>query len=257
MLVGVSAKGKNAVPTRYPLRQLRLRPVFIAVLLVACGRSTLQIESDSQLSSDSGLPIKDDAGLGTKDDSGLGTKDDAGLGTKDDAGIGAIDSSPGTEDASTQDAGPGSEDSGADAQDSGADAQDSGPDAQDSGMLPEDAGAGDSGPGPQDAGVPGPDAGGILGCFVCAEQRCAPRVNACVSSPACVAEGTCDLDCLLGSGTGLGGVSSLSCFQSCVKDQQATRRLLAAVSCAFTMCPNECLGALTPPAGGAGSPPVP
>jgi hypothetical protein len=249
----------NPVPTRYPLRHLGLRPVLLAVILVACGRSTLQLESDGQTSSDSGLPTnddaglgtnddaglgtKDDAGLGTKEDSGLGTKEDGGLGTKDDAGIGAKDSGAGTEDASTEDAGPGS--------------ADSGPDAQDSGPVPGDSGTGDSGPGPQDAGVPGPDAGGILGCFACAEQRCAPTVNACLSSPACVDEGTCDLDCLVGSGKGAGGVSPLSCFQSCVKDQQATQRLFAAVSCAFTMCPKECRGALTSLGGGTASPLVP
>jgi hypothetical protein len=232
------------VPTRYPLRQLHIVPV-LAVLLVACGRSTLQDATDTLQVSDSGLPTKDDAGLGTKDDAGLGTKDDAGLGTKDDAGIGAMDSSVGAEDASVQDAGSGTEDSGPGGQDSGPGSQDSG--AQDSGSGSQDSGTGSQDAGPEDAGMPGPDAGGILGCFVCAEQRCAPRVNACLSSPACVEEGTCDLDCLAGSGSGSGG---LGCFQSCVKDRQATQRLLAAVRCAFTLCPTECFGALTSPAAG-------
>jgi hypothetical protein len=226
------------VPTRYPFRQLRIGPTLVALVLVACGRSTLQDANDTLQVSDSGLPTKDDAGLGTKDDSGLGTKDGSGLGTKDDAGLGVMDSGPGAEDATTQDAGPGTEDAGPGGQDSGSGLQDSGSGSQDSG--PGDSGPGDSGPGdsgPEDAGMPGPDAGGIVGCFVCAEQRCAPRVNACLSSPACVEEGTCDLDCLAGSGGG-----GLNCFQSCAKDPRTTQRLLAAVRCAFTMCPTECLG---------------
>jgi hypothetical protein len=219
---------------------LHMGPVLVAVLLVACGRSTLQSANDTLEVSDSGLPTKDDAGLGTKDDAGLGTKDDAGLGTKDDAGLGIKDSGPGADDTSVDDAGPGTEDSGPATGDSGPATGDSGPATGDSG--------------PEDAGMPGvPDAGGILGCFTCAEQRCAPRLNACLGSPACVEEGTCDLNCLIGSGAGTGGLGGLNpgCFQSCVKDQQATRRLLAAVSCAFTLCPGECLGALTPSAVGS------
>jgi hypothetical protein len=234
------------MPTRYPLRQvLHLGPVLVAVLLVACGRSTLQPVNDTLEVSDSGLPTKDDSGLGTKDDSGLGTKDDAGLGTKDDAGLGTKDSGLGADDAGMGDAGPGTEDSGPGIKDAGSGTEDSGP------------GTEDAGPGPEDAGMPGvPDAGGILGCFACAEQRCAPRVNACVSSPACVEEGTCDLNCLIGSGRGPGGFGGFNptCFQSCVKDQQTTRRLLAAVSCAFALCQKDCLGALTPLVGGGSGP---
>ena len=122
--------------------------------------------------------------------------------------------------------------------------QDSGSGSQDSGSGSQDSGPGDSGP--EDAGMPGPDAGGILGCFVCAQQRCAPRVNACASSPACVEESTCDLNCLAGSGGGATGFGGLNCFQSCVKDLRANQRLLAAVRCAFTMCPTECAGVLVP-----------
>ena len=48
------------------------------------------------------------------------------------------------------------------------------------------------------------DAGGIVGCFACAEDSCGTQVNACVGSPACVEEGTCDLMCLGGGTTGGG-----------------------------------------------------
>lgn len=127
-------------------------------------------------------------------------------------------------------------------------------------------------------GLPGlsADAGGIVGCFACAEDSCGTQVNACVGSPACVEEGTCDLMCLGGGTTGggladggttggglaggglaggglagLGGLN-LSCFQSCTKDQQASQELLTAVTCTFGSCGTQCLSALGGAGGGLG-----
>jgi hypothetical protein len=249
------------MPTHYPLHPLRhvlcAGPALVAVLLVACGRTPLDSGVVALDVSDSGgLPTKPgDSGLGTKDDdSGLGTKDagegfkDSGLGTKDDSGLGTQDSGPGTEDAAPTDAGPGTEDGGPGTPDSGPGTQDAGPGTPDSGP-----GTVDSGPGTQDSGAGTPDAGGgIVSCFACAEQRCGTRVNSCIASPKCVAEGECDLACLDTSGAGTNGLLNPRCFQSCTKDLLANQELLAAVSCAFTFCPKECVSALDPFLGGGG-----
>jgi hypothetical protein len=257
------------MPAHYPLRHvLCVGPALVAVLLVACGRTPLEPDVEALDVSDSGgLPTKPlDAGQGTKgdDDSGLGTKDDAGvgikdsgLGTKDDSGLGTEDSGSGTEDSGpvTEDAGPGTEDSGPGTEDASPGPQDAGPGSQDSGSGTPDSGPGtvDSGRGGEDSGTGSPDAGsGIVACFACAEQQCGTRVNACVGSPACVAEGECDLGCLTGSGKGAIGVLNPRCFQSCTKDLLANQELLSAVSCAFSACPKECVSALDPFLGGAG-----
>jgi hypothetical protein len=234
------------MPSRYPLRRvLCVAPALVAVILVACGgRGSLDPgvealapaidESDAGLPTkplDAGLGTKDDSGLGTKDDSGLGTKDDSGVGTKDDSGLGTEDAGTGTDDAGpTNDSGPGTNDSGAD---------DSGPGTNDSGTS-------DSGPGTNDSGTSGTDAGGTDACFACAEQKCGKQTNACISSPACVKEGECDLACL---GHGLNPL----CFESCTKNRVANQELLSAVSCAFTFCPKECLGDLASFGVGAGA----
>jgi hypothetical protein len=260
-------KGKIPMPVHYPLRHLLcVGPAVVAVLLVACGRSPLDANVVALDVPDSGgLPTKpvDDSGLGTKgDDSGLGTKDDdSGLGAKD-AGEGIKDSGLGTND-----------DSGLGAEDSGPVPGDAGPAPQDAGPAPQDAGPGDAGPGTPDAGPGTPDSGtgaadagsgedsgtgtpdaggGIFACFSCAEQRCGKRVNSCVGSPACVAEGECDLACLTGSGKGAFGGLNAQCLQSCTKDLLANQELLSAVSCAFTFCPTECVSALDPFLGGSG-----
>ncbi len=253
-------KGKIPMPGHYPLgHALCVVPAAIAVLLVACGRSPLDEANvvAFDVPDSGGLPTKpvDDSGLGTKDDdSGLGAKDagleakDSGLGTKDDSGPGAEDSGPVPEDAgpSPQDAGPAPQDAGP--ADAGSGTPDAGPGTPDSGTGPVDAGSGgvDSGMGTPDAG------GGILACFACAEQRCGKRVNSCVGSPACVAEGECDLACLSGSGKGAFGIPNAQCFQSCTRDLLANQELLSAVSCAFTFCPTECVSALDPFLGGGG-----
>jgi hypothetical protein len=248
------------MPAHYPLRHvLCVGPALVAVLLVACGRTPLEPDVEALDVSDSGgLPTKPlDAGQGTKnDDSGLGTKDagvgikDSGLGTKDDSGLDTEDSG-----SAMDDAGPGTEDSGPGPQDAGPGPQDAGPGSQDSGAGTPDSGPGtvDSGPGGEDSGTGSPDGGsGIVTCFACAEQRCGTRVNSCADSPACVAEGECDLGCLAGSGKGAIGALNPHCFQSCTKDLLANQELLSAVSCAFTACPKECVSALDPFLGGAG-----
>jgi hypothetical protein len=232
-------------------QMLRAGPALVAVLLVACGRSPLESDDVTLDATDSGgLPTKTlDAGIDEKD-SGLGTKDD-------DSGLDTKDSGPGFEDAgpATSDAGPGTVDAGPVAPDAGPGTVDAGPVTPDAGPGAVDAGpVADAGPGTIDAGAP--DAGGILGCLDCAGQKCGPRVNACVSSSACIAEGMCDRSCLTGSGSGRGpgafGGLNFRCFESCTKDQQANQELLQAVSCAFASCPQECLGALTPFTGGGG-----
>jgi hypothetical protein len=251
------------MPTHHPLRQvLFLAPALVAVVLVACGRSPLDASDDlvdtpdASAGDDSGgLPTKPiDGGVDTKD-AGLGTKD-AGLGTKD-SGLGTQDaetedaetldaetldaetpdSGPGMGDAGAPplDAGPGS-DSGSGTIDSGSGTIDSGPGTGDGGPGSQDSGPGTSEGGTEDAGAP--DAGGVLGCFACAEERCAKPVNACLGSSACVEEGTCDLACL-------GAPFNPLCFESCAKNQRATQELLSAVSCAFSVCPQQCLSVLT------------
>lgn len=249
------------MPAHYPLRHiLCVGPALVAVLLVACGRTPLEPDVEALDVSDSGgLPTKPlDAGQGTKDDdSGLGTKDDAGvgikdsgLGTKDDSGLDTDDSGAGTEDS-----GPAMEDAGPGAEDAAPAPRDAGPGSLDSGSGPSDSGPEtvDSGPGGEDSGAGSPDGGsGIVACLACAEQRCGAHVNACVGSPACVAESECDLGCLTGSGKGAIGVLNPRCFQSCTKDLLANQELLSAVSCAFTACSKECVSALNPFLGGAG-----
>ncbi len=97
-----------------------------------------------------------------------------------------------------------------------------------------------------------PDAGGVDPCFACAEDRCGTLTSACLGSPACVEESQCNLTCLGNSvgvaGEGAWGFRGLECFESCAKDAQASQHMLAAVTCAFTLCPKECL----PPSGGGG-----
>jgi hypothetical protein len=171
--------------------------------------------ADESIAVDGGLPTKgDDAGVGTKDDSGLGTKDDSGLGTKDDSGLGTND-------------------------DGG-----TGMTGEDSGTTTEDSGSGTV-----DAGMPG---GGMGACFACAEQRgCKLQVNACVASPACAEEGTCDQACF-----GSFGVVNPHCIQSCTTNLRATEDLLAAVTCGFRVCPRECLLPLISCGGDAGAAPM-
>ncbi len=158
---------------------------------------------------------------------------------------------------------------------------DAGAKPADAGMSAKDAKA------PGTPGIPGfpglsEDAGGILGCFACAEDKCGTQVNACVSAPACVTEGTCGLGCVtgltggtaaggelaggalagggtaggLGGGTlagggtagggtmGAGGGLNLQCLMACDTDTQANADLFAALECTFTACSSECLGAL-------------
>jgi hypothetical protein len=241
------------MPSRYPLRTvLSLTPALVAVVLVACGGrgdldSSIEVapaveESDAGLGTkplDSGVGTKDDSGLGAKD-SGLGTKD-SGLGTGDDSGF-EMDTGTTTEDAGTgtEDAGTGTEDSGTGTEDSGT--------TEDAGTGTNDSGTGtiDSGTGTHDAGMPAPDAGGTDVCFACAEQKCAKQTNACLGSPACVEEGECDLACLQ-SGHGVNAL----CLESCTKNRVANQELLSAISCAFTLCPKQCVGELTSLGGGA------
>jgi hypothetical protein len=252
------------MPTHYPLRQvLSVAPALVAVILVACGRSPLDASVDLVDTPDAASAGDDSGGLPTKptDDGGLETKD-AGLGTKD-AGLGTKDSGLGTEDAETEDAetqdaaaqdaetpdtGPGmtgdagsppldagtGSDSGMGTTDGGPGTVDSGTGTTDGGPVSEDSGTSEGGT--QDAGAP--DAGGVLGCFACAEERCGKQVNACLGSSACVEEGTCDLACL-------GAPFNPLCFGSCAKNQRANQELLSAVSCAFTLCPQQCLSVLT------------
>ncbi len=178
---------------------------LVGVILLACGcSSSAGPQSQAVGPADEALAA-DSGGLPTKDDGGVDTKDDSGLGTKDDGGLGTKD---------------------------------------DAGLGTNDAGTGtpDAGAGTADAGMPGlPDAGGgISECFACAEQRgCMVQVNACVHSPACVEEGSCDLMCLESAGP-FGAVNS-HCVQSCSTDWHATQDLLAAVTCGFRVCPLECL----------------
>jgi len=246
-LVEVSAKGNDPMGSRHPWRSvLCAAPALVALILVACGRSPLDSDVEALDTADAGTGVDDSGGLPTKPvDAGLGTKD-AGLGTKD-AGLGIKDAGLGTADAEPgDDGGSGTEDAavGGDASGPGTDA--SGP------------GTEDGGPGTEDAGMPGsPDAGGVLGCFACAEERCAPLVNACFSSPACVEEGACDLACLDSPPShglpGFGGPTP-RCFASCSKDVKAGQELLVAVSCAFAACPKECLGAAGTMPGSAAGP---
>ena len=252
--------------THRPLRRvLFVAPALVAVVLVACGRSPLDDSEDLVDTPDAASAGDDSGGLPTKpDDGGVETKD-AGLGTKD-AGLGTKDSGLGTQDAETEDAetldaetldagtpdsgpgtgdagpppldaGPGT-DSGTGTSDSGTGTSDSGTGMSDSGTTTDDGGPGsqDSGPGMSDGGTE--DAGGVLGCFACAEQKCGKLVNACLGSSACVEEGTCDLACL-------GAPFNPLCFGSCAKNQRANQELLSAVSCAFSVCPQQCLSVLT------------
>ncbi len=162
------------------------------------------------------------------------------------------------------------------------------------GAKPMDAGASTKdAKAPTGPGIPGlsEDAGGIAGCFACAEDKCGTQVNACASSPACVAEGTCGLGCVTGltGGTAAGGILAggtlaggtlaggtvaggtlagggtagggttgaagglnLQCLMACDTDTQANAALFAALECTFTSCSSECLGALGGAGGGLG-----
>ncbi len=214
--------------THYPSHVRFAVPALVALTLVACARSSLQsdgqalaVPDDTSGDTDGGLPTKPmDAGVGTKgDDSGLGTKD-AGLPTKD-SGLG------------TQDSGSAGDDSGSTGDD------DSGSVAEDSGV-----GANDGGSGGDSGGMTGtPDAGGgVDPCMACAEQRCPIQTNLCLGAPACVAQGECDLACLSAPARGFGAFAAQNrCFQSCAKNLQANIELTVAVSCALTLCPQECV----------------
>ena len=226
-------KAMTQMPVQSPLHQVvRVAPAVVAMILLACGGKSSSPSPDvgapglaaAADPGDAGLPTKPlDGGTGTKDDSGLGTKDDSGVGTKDDGGLGTKDDSG----LGTEDAGPGAE---------------------------------GAGPGTEDAGNPAsPDAGGNSACFACAEDKCGILTNACLGSPACVEESQCNLACLGGTsggtpgempGGGPFGFRGLECFESCAKDALASQHLLAAVTCAYTLCPRECL----PCAGGGGGP---
>lgn len=215
--------------THYPSHVRFAVPALVALTLVACARSSLQTDGQalavpddaSSGDTDGGLPTKPmDAGVGTKDDdSGLGTKD-AGLPTKD-SGLG------------TQDSGSAGDDSGSTGDD------DSGSVAEDSGV-----GANDGGSGGDSGGMTGtPDAGGgVDPCMACAEQRCPIQTNLCLGAPACVAQGECDSACLSAPARGFGAFAAQNrCFQSCAKNLQANIELTVAVSCALTLCPQECV----------------
>jgi hypothetical protein len=219
--------------THYPSHVRFAVPALVALTLVACARSSLQtddqalaVPADTSGDDDAGLPTKpDDAGLGTKDDGGLGTKD-AGLPTKD-SGLGTADSGPAGDDSGST----GDDDSGSVAEDSG---------AEDSGVGTNDAGDGGGMTGTPDAG------GGADPCMACAEQRCPIQTNLCLSAPACVAQGECELGCLSAPAKGIGGLAAQNrCFQSCVKNLQANIELTVAVSCALTLCPQQCIPELT------------
>ncbi len=210
--------------TQSPMhRAPRAVPALVSVILLACGCSSAA-GPQSQTAAPAGgaqapadvAQEADDGGLPTKDDGGVDTKDDSGLGTKDDGGLGTKD---------------------------------------DAGLGTDDAGTGtpDAGAGTADAGMPGlPDAGGGMNeCFACAEQRgCLVQVNACVHSPACVQEGSCDLMCLESTGPFV----NPHCIESCSTDWHATQDLLAAVTCGFRVCPLECLRPLISCGGDAGLP---
>jgi|SRR5580704_4408776 hypothetical protein len=206
--------------SQYQLHHLRsVAPALVALIVAACATTApdAQVEADD---TEGGLPTKPlDGGVETKD-SGLGTKD-SGLGIKD-SGLGTKDSGLETDDAGagTDDGGPVTEDSGPGTEDSGAGTSDSGTRAGDAGMSP-------------------PDAGAMGECFACAEQRCGNVATACVRSPACVQEGECDLACLALQGP-LPLLGRL-CFESCTRDLRANQELIAAVTCAFALCPKECL----------------
>ncbi len=211
---------------------------MLALILAACASTSpgAQVEADD---TDGGLPTKPlDGGLETKD-SGLGTKD-SGLGTKD-SGLGTKDSGLGTKDSGLgiDEAGAGTDDGGPATEDSGMETEDSGTGTSDSGTR-----AGDSGTGTTDAGMSPPDAGAIGECFACAEQRCGNLTTACVSSPACFQEGECDLACLASPGPFHFLVPL--CFRLCTRDVRANQELIAAATCAFSLCPKECIGVLTP-----------
>jgi hypothetical protein len=205
--------------TQSPIhRAPRAVPALVSVILLACGCSSAGPQGQT-VATPADEALGADSGLPTKDDGGVDTKDDSGLGTKDDGGLGTKDDSGlGTND----DAGTGTQDAGAGTPDSG---------------MP-----------------PLPDAGGGMNeCFACAEQRgCSVQVNACVHSPACVQEGSCDLMCL--ESTGPFSAVNLHCVQSCSTDWHATQDLLAAVTCGFRVCPLECLRPLISCGVDAGAP---
>jgi hypothetical protein len=202
--------------TRYPLRQVPALPGLVAVLLLACGCSAPPAGTASQAVDPAEGSAQDSGGgLPTKDEAGVGTKDDSGLGTKDDSGLGTKD-------------------------DSGLAVMDAG------GTVDAGSGAGDAG------GSPPPDAGDEVGdCFACAARRgCAAQVNECIHSPACMDEGKCDLACLTSSPF---GALNPHCIESCSKGWDATEDLLAAVTCGFHVCREECLRPLISCGGDAGS----
>jgi hypothetical protein len=226
-------KGKVRMATRSPGHVRFAVPALVALIVVACGRSA--IEPD-----EAALAVSDDAGV-DMEDSGLGTKPlDGGVGTKD-AGEGTKDAGLPTKDSGleTRDSGPaGDDDSGSAGDDSGV-GNDAAAGSSDAGTAP-----GDAGTGPSDAGMTGsPDAGPADSCFACAEQRCAAQTNLCLSSPACVTEGNCDLACL---SAGKNPLASSRCISSCTKNLQANLELISAVGCGLTLCPKECFPVLAP-----------
>ena len=202
------------MPTQYPMCQV---PCAVPALVVAILLSSGCSAPGPQ--SQSFSPAASPAAAAAQDDAGLPTKDDGGLGTKDDSGLGTKD---------------------------------------DSGLGTSDAGTTvDAGSGAADGGVSAPpDAGDEVGeCFACAERRgCSVPVNECVQSPACVAEGKCDLTCL--GSAGPFGALNHRCLESCSTDQHATEELLDAVTCGFRVCPKECLRPLISCGGDAGARPL-
>jgi hypothetical protein len=226
-------KGKVRMATRSLGCVRSAAPALVALVLVACGRSAIEPE-------EAALAVSDDAGI-EMEDSGLGTKPlDAGVGTKD-AGVGTKDAG-----LPTKDSGLGTADSGAAGDDdSGSAGDDSGVGSDDAATGTNDAGTGmnDAATGTNDAGTGMNDAGPPNSCFACAEQKCAVQTNLCLSSPACVTEGTCDLACL---SAGKSPLATNRCISSCTKNLQANLELISAVSCGLTLCPKECLPILTP-----------
>jgi hypothetical protein len=181
----------------------------LVALLFASG-CVAPTASTADVSADVTDAAVDDAGLPTKGDKDAGVGDkDAGVGDKD-SGLGEKDTGVGTDDA-----GSGGDDAG-----SGM--------TSDSGMT----------------GGGGMDAGGEMNaCFACAQQRCSVQVSACEHTSGCAQEGECDLMCFQAAGGHF--LSTSKCIEACTKDPVATAVLLQAATCAFLVCPKECLHTFT------------
>src|SRR6185312_16071534 len=204
---GPSSPRRRKGPTM-PSSKRPLSYVAFTVMLAVCGCSAPG--PDASVAADDGddggvvgIPPRDaDGGVGAKD-SGVDPKE-GGIGAKD-SGIGADD-------------------------DSGIGAGDDG------GVAAHDAGPADDG----GTTVP-PDAGGGMDeCFTCAAHRCGPLVGACLANTSCVDEAECDRGCLRASGQGL--IADAQCVAACSAAHRATTVLLPAATCAFAVCPVQCLG---------------